>query len=265
MRPPLAACRVLPKTLACPAGLAQRIAVQRCNAPPATVLSCGMTLPRMPQAVVFDMDGLLFDTETLYVEAAITAATELGHDVSTEIILRTTGGPWPQTRQLLLEHFGTAFPVDDFVTVWLRHFGVLAEERLALKPGVVELLDLLDELRLPKAIATSSSPRTVQNHLAAHNLVGRFDAIVGAGDYAVGKPAPDPFLTAAARLGVAPQACLALEDSHNGVRSAVAAGMMTVMVPDLLPPTDGIRGLCTFIAGDLHEVRELILTASRRC
>src|SRR5580658_8707313 len=111
-----------------------------------------MPLPRMPQAVVFDMDGLLFDTETLYVEAAITAAMELGHNASTEIILRTTGGPWPQTRQLLLEHYGAEFPVDEFVTVWLRHFGMLAEERLALKPGVVELLDLLDELRFPRAI-----------------------------------------------------------------------------------------------------------------
>ena len=194
-----------------------------------------MTLPRMPAAIALDMDGLLFDTETLYLEAAITAATELGHDASTEIILRTTGGPWPQTRQLLLEHYGEAFPVDDFVTVWLRHFGVLAEDRLALKPGVVELLDLLDALGLPKAIATSSSHRTVTHHLAAHALTGRFDAIVGAGDYAHGKPAPDPFLTAAARLGVAPGRCLALEDSHNGVRSAASAGMMTIMVPDLLP------------------------------
>ena len=223
-----------------------------------------MPLPRMPQAVVFDMDGLLFDTETLYVEAAITAAMELGHNASAEIILRTTGGPWPQTRQLLLEHYGAEFPVDEFVTVWLRHFGMLAEERLALKPGVVELLDLLDELRLPSAIATSSSHQTVQNHLTAHHLVGRFDAIVGAGDYAAGKPAPDPFLTAAERLGVAPAWCLALEDSYNGVGSASAAGMMTVMVPDLLPPTDEIRALCTLVAIDLHEVRELIKEAIRR-
>jgi HAD superfamily hydrolase (TIGR01509 family) len=223
-----------------------------------------MALPRMPQAVVFDMDGLLFDTETLYVEAAITAATELGHKASAELILRTTGGPWPQTRQLLIEHYGEAFPADDFVTVWLRHFWVLAEDRLALKPGVVELLDLLDELKLPKAIATSSSHQTVQNHLSVHDLVGRFDAIVGAGDYAAGKPAPDPFLTAAARLDIDPGQCLALEDSYNGIRSASAAGMMAVMVPDLLPPTDEIRALCTLVAGDLHEVRRLILASSLR-
>jgi HAD superfamily hydrolase (TIGR01509 family) len=191
-----------------------------------------MMLPRMPVAIVFDMDGLLFDTEALYQEAAVAAAEEEGHDVSSGIIFRLIGLPWQQGRALLLGHFGDGFPVDDFETAWLRRFWLMAESGLALKPGVVELLDALDELKLPRAIATSSAHRTVRHHLAAHDLVGRFDAIVGHGDYAAGKPAPDPFLTAAERLGVAPTACLALEDSHNGVRSAAAAGMMTIMVPD---------------------------------
>src|SRR5215510_5372713 len=106
---------------------------------------------------------------------------------------------------------------------------MLAATRLSLKPGAIELLDTLDDLRLPRAIATSSSHQTVQHHLTAHNLVGRFHEIVGHGDYAGGKPAPDPFLKAAERLGVEPRLCLALEDSHSGVRSACSAGMMTVM------------------------------------
>ena len=95
--------------------------------------------------------------------------------------------------------------------------------------------------------------------MSAHNLLGRFHQIVGHGDYAASKPAPDPFLKAVERLGVEPRLCLALEDSHNGVRSASAAGMITVMVPDLLEPTDEIRACCTFIVGDLHEVQRLIL------
>jgi HAD superfamily hydrolase (TIGR01509 family) len=223
-----------------------------------------MILPRMPEAVVFDMDGLLFDTETLYLEAAILAAVEFGHDAGTEVFHRTIGVPWARNRQMLLEHFGAAFPVDDFVIVWLRHFDAIAATRLALKPGVVELLDLLDRFGVPKAIATSSSHRTVQHHLTATGIAGRFHAIVGAGDYAAGKPAPDPFLTAAERLGVAPARCLALEDSHNGVRSAAAAGMMTVMVPDLLAPTDEIRALCALVAADLHEVRSLVLASDAR-
>jgi beta-phosphoglucomutase-like phosphatase (HAD superfamily) len=114
-------------------------------------------------------------------------------------------------------------------------------------------------IQLSRAIATSSSRRTVERHLAAHNLMERFHAIVGHGDYERGKPAPDPFLKAAERLGVEPHLCLALEDSHNGVRSASSAGMMTIVVPDLLEPTEEIRGLCTFVVRDLREVVALFL------
>ena len=89
----------------------------------------------------------------------------------------------------------------------------------------------------------------------------RFDAVVAHGDYQQGKPAPDSFLEAAKRLGVEPQVCLALEDSHNGIRSASSAEMMTIMVLDLLEPTEDIRGLCTFVVHNLHEVRSLILAA----
>ena len=88
---------------------------------------------------------------------------------------------------------------------------------------------------------------------------GTVAQLVAQGDYAAGKPAPDPFLRAAERLGVAPELCLALEDSHNGVRSAASAGMMTVMIPDLLEATEEMRGLCRAVARDLHEVRLFLL------
>jgi HAD superfamily hydrolase (TIGR01509 family) len=214
-----------------------------------------------PAAVVFDMDGLLFDTETLYQEALVLAAAERGHDLAADIFTRTIGLPWAQCRALLLSHFGENFPVDQFQKAWGRHFWIIAETRLEVKPGALDLLDTLDELRLPRAIATSSSRRTVERHLTAHNLMGRFNEIVGRGDYEQGKPAYDPFLRAAKWLGVKPPLCLALEDSHNGLRSASAAGMMTVMVPDLLEPTDELRNLCAFVACDLHEVRSAVLTA----
>jgi HAD superfamily hydrolase (TIGR01509 family) len=219
-------------------------------------------LAHMPAAVVFDMDGLLFDTEALYQEAMMAAATEGGHEASSAIYSRTIGLPWHQSRVLLLAHFGSAFPIDAFMTAWLRHFDAMATTRLSLKPGAVELLDTLDDLRLPRAIATSSAHHTIQHHLTAHDLVGRFHEIVGHGDYAASKPAPEPFLKAAERLGVDPRRCLALEDSHNGVRSASSAGMMTVMVPDLLEPTAEIRELCTFVACDLHAVRHLVLATA---
>ena len=213
------------------------------------------------RSVVFDMDGLLFDSETLYQEAGVLAAAEAGHLIAVEVLNQTIGLQWSQSRTVILGHLGPDFPVDAFQEAWVRHFWVIAETRLALKPGVLELLDTLDELRLPRAIATSSSHQTVDRHLKAHDLAWRFDEIVGRGDYENSKPEPDPFLKAAERLRVGPRLCLALEDPHNGIRSASAAGMMTIMVPDLLPPTEELMGLCTMVARDLFEVREAILAA----
>ena len=222
-----------------------------------------MKLPRPPSAVVFDMDGLLFDTERLYEQAAIAAAAELGYELDSAFHRTTVGSPWEVIRGLLLDRYGAAFAAEDLRAAARRIFGELLETEPLLKPGVLELLDLLDRLGLPRAIATTSSRPTVQRHLQAHDLVGRFHHVVASGDYARHKPAPDPFLKAAEQLGVAPELCLALEDSHNGVRAAAAAGMMTVMVPDLLPPTEEIRGLCAHIVLDLHDVRPLIASPAR--
>ena len=220
-----------------------------------------MNLRRIPAAVVFDMDGLLFDTEALYQKAIAAAAAEGGHDVTSAGSLMIAR-PWHDSWRLLIDHYGMAFPVDEFMAAMVRHFDLMAATQLTLKPGAIELLDTLDDLRLPRAIATSSAHHRVRDHLIAHGLVDRFHAIVAYGDYTASKPAPDPFLLAAERLGIVPHLCLALEDSHNGVRSASSAGMMTVMVPDLLEPTDEIRALCAFVARDLHEVCRIILTAT---
>jgi beta-phosphoglucomutase-like phosphatase (HAD superfamily) len=85
-----------------------------------------MKLPRQPAAIVFDMDGLLFDTETLYQESAILAAADGGHDVSSGVFSQTIGLPWPQSRSVLLAHFGESFPVEEFVAMWVKRFEVLA-------------------------------------------------------------------------------------------------------------------------------------------
>ncbi len=220
-----------------------------------------MILPRPPSAVVFDMDGLLFDTEALYLEAFLRASEEGGHGLTPAVFMRTIGGTWPTNQVVLTESYGADFPLDAFRAAWHRHYAVIAQDGVLLKPGALALLDTLDALGLPRAIATSSRHETARGHLTAHALTDRFHAVVAQGDYAASKPAPDPYLLAASRLGVAPSLCLALEDSHNGVRSAFAAGMMTVMVPDLLEATAEIAALCTFVATDLHQVRESVLQA----
>lgn len=217
-----------------------------------------MRLPRQPVAVVFDMDGLLFDTERLYEEAAIAAAAELGQKMDSAFFRSTVGSSWPATRERLLALYGPTFAVDELRGVALRIFDDQVNAHLPLKPGVLELLDLLDSLGLPRAIATTSSRATVQHHLGTHALTDRFHQVVAHDDCERHKPAPDPFLMAAERLRVAPELCLALEDSHNGVRAAAAAGMMTVMVPDLLPVTEEMQALCTHVVLDLHAVRGLL-------
>jgi len=217
-----------------------------------------MSFPRIPQAVVFDMDGLLFDTEALYRDAMIAAALRLGFEMPDRVFLTLIGLPPDSSRARLLDHYGSDFDVDTFWGESATGFHQLSAGRSYLKAGVTELLAVLDQAGLKSAIATSSRHQDVQRNLTAHDLGGRFHFVVAHGDYALGKPNPDPFLKAAERLGVAPENCLALEDSFNGIRSASAAGMMTVMVPDLIQPTDEIRRLCLRVALDLHEVRELL-------
>ncbi len=211
----------------------------------------------LPAAVIFDMDGLLFDSEVLAHDAMMAASKELGGGFTTEDFLTLVGRPSSANRALLQARLGSQGDVDMFEAVWERHC-VGLRSALTLKPGVMDLLAQLDDLGLPRAICTSSSRVDVDYNLALHGLTGRFQAIVAAGDYVHGKPAPDPFLRAAEVLGVKPEECLALEDSHNGVRSASAAGMRTVMVPDLLPATDEMWRLCHRVVSDLHDVRRML-------
>ncbi|MEY2926372.1 MAG: hypothetical protein RL367_849 [Pseudomonadota bacterium] len=217
---------------------------------------------RKPRAVIFDMDGVLFDSEVLYQEAVQIAAAEIGVIIDPALALRTIGSSWQASNALFRGELGDDFPVDSLREAWMRHYDSLADKRLELKPGVRELIATLDGMAIPRAIATSSFHKHVSHHLGRHGLTDHFHAVVAQGDYAKAKPAPDPFLNAAARLGVAPATCLALEDSFNGIRSASAAGMTTVMVPDLLAPTAEIRALCAWVADDLHEVRAMILATA---
>lgn len=217
-----------------------------------------MALSRKTQAVVFDMDGLIFDTEPLYRDAIISAACDGGHEMTLEFYHTTIGLSAEAFRALVSDRFGRGFDFDGFWATASRRFYKMAASQLRLKAGVIELLDTLDAVRLPRAIATSSSHEEVQHHLGAYGLLDRFDAIVAKGDYARGKPNPDPFLKAAERLGAEPTRCLALEDSYNGVRAATNAGMMTIMVPDLLAATAEMEMLCVCIAQDLHEVCNLL-------
>lgn len=217
-----------------------------------------------PTAIVFDMDGLLLDTEVLALAATQTAATRLGIELPHAVCHLMIGVPVDGCRRLLCERYGLDFPADRLFAAAARELEARVEAgMLRVKPGVVTLLDVLDRNGIPKAVATSSARAKALRHLGAAGLVGRFNTIVTRDDVRRGKPYPDLFLSASQRLGVEPAACLALEDSYNGVRAAHAAGMPVVMVPDLLPPTLDMRRLCVGVASDLREVAALLAGNAR--
>lgn len=214
-------------------------------------------LPRPIHAVVFDMDGLLIDTERHVKLATLETATAIGRPMPEEFYAGIIGTPWTETVTLLRDFFGGEDNLRAFMTAFEpRVTDLLAD--VELMTGVVDLLDTLDQIRMPLAVATSTGRLKADQHLRHVGIHHRFRTIVTRDDVTRGKPHPEPYLTAAARLGVDPAHCLALEDSHNGIRAAHAAGMMAVMVPDMLPATAEISALCQYVADDLHGVRRLI-------
>ncbi len=189
-------------------------------------------------AVVFDLDGTLIDTESLCNAAGVEACANLGFPVSLEFF-ESLAGIDDRTRATLIEErVGATVELQAFLTEWDR----LCTERFAqgipVKAGAVELLERLGAAGIPLALATSSRQGPAEEKLAGADLRRHFRTVVTFDDVAAPKPAPDPYLLAAERLGVSPARCVAFEDSETGARSARAAGLTVVQIPDL-HPTEG--------------------------
>jgi HAD superfamily hydrolase (TIGR01509 family) len=210
------------------------------------------------EAVLFDMDGLLLDTEAVYAEALQAAARSMDVVLPIEFCHSTSGIPGAQRRLMIQNFFGSAFPIDDFN----KHFSVqvrrLLETGIPTKPGVVALLDFLDARGLKLAVATSAARTTAERHLGRAGLLDRFTAMATRDDVARAKPHPDVYLEAARRLAVAPERCIAFEDSDTGLTAAHAAGTMAIMVPDTLQPSPEVLAKCLTVVPDLHEALRLL-------
>lgn len=208
------------------------------------------------RAVVFDMDGTLLDTEAVFRDIVFSVCEGLGFVMTDEVHLKMVGSSHEVTNEILVEAYGVSFPYALFDAKCrdLMHRR-MAEAAIPVKTGVTEILAELKGRGIPAAVATSSRTPHAHGHLGRAGLLELFATVVTRDDVENPKPHPEPYLTAARRLGVRPHHCLAIEDSHSGVRAAHAAGMQTVMVPDLVHPSAEIEALCAAVMRSLHDVR----------
>jgi len=209
----------------------------------------------LPKALIFDMDGLMLDSEPLYQEAWQAAASELGYEIDAELYMSLIGRSSAEADQMFLRIFGKAFPVSAFNQRWDALWRMSLDRKgVALKPGLLPLLDWVGHSKIPSAVGTSSNLQEAERCLSLAGIRDRFSTLVTVDQVAEGKPAPDIFLAVASRLGVEPQQCLVLEDSNAGVEAAQAAAMSVVMVPDLQVPTEISKAIALQILPSLYEV-----------
>ena len=214
---------------------------------------------REVRGVLFDMDGVVIDTEKLYTRFWMEAAADLGHPMTLDqaLQLRSLGKAPSQAK--LDSFFG---PVLDYDTLRNRRIELMeafiAEHGIEEKKGIRELLACLKEKGIPCAITSSSSIPLIRRHLGDLGLLEGFTALCSGKDVPQGKPAPDIYLHGAATLGIAPEDCLAIEDSPAGIESAWRAGCMAIIVPDQDQPGEEVLSRSFARADSLLDVMELL-------
>lgn len=214
----------------------------------------------MLKAVVFDMDGVLFDTERLFMEAGTQLLMEKGIENAGEAVMGCIGLNMRDTKALFLKVCGEDFPFEEYH----KKCGTLVKDRiikegLPIKRGARELLIYLKESDYRIALASSTSQKGIRKHLEAADMEEFFEVIIGGDMIEHGKPEPEIYLKACEALGAEPGEAYAIEDSANGIRSAHGAGLKTIMVPDLIAPTPELESLLYAKYDSLLDVKEMLL------
>ncbi len=216
-------------------------------------------MDRAVRSVVFDLDGLLVDTEPIFRESCRRFLRQRGLEPSEALMAAMMGAPARDALTLLRDHYRLEDDIPDLAAANSRLFyEVLGQENAPLMPGALALLEQLESRGVPRAIATSSSRRYVNFILAPHALVPRFDFVLTCDDITRGKPDPEIYRKAADRFGHRPEKMVVLEDSPNGLRAAKAAGARCVIVPHALVPLHDLAGADAIVpslaAPELHRL-----------
>lgn len=211
------------------------------------------------KAIIFDMDGILIDTESLVGECWMEIAEKNNIVGMMDVIHRCIGLNKNDTKQLVMDTYGPDFEYDRFAQICSKRFKELVAERgLPMKKGVREILTFLRDANIPIGLASSTKEETVRSQMTDLGLIDFFKEIVGGDAVEHSKPNPEIYLIACEKMGYAPADCMAVEDSPNGIRAASRAGMETVMVPDLVQPDEEMRRTADHIFEDLLELKEYI-------
>ena len=214
----------------------------------------------MIKGVIFDMDGLMFDTERLWDTLWEPCCRRLGLPLPTpEFLAGGRGLAGDNLKRHLSEFYPQVDPQAMLEMIWELAVEVF-NRGVPCKPGLTELLDYLQEQHIPCIVASSSPMEIIRTNLRTTGVETYFRGVVCGADVQRSKPDPAIFLLAAQRLGLDARDCLVLEDSYNGVRAGHAAGAVTVMVPDMAPANEEMARLYTRCCHDLLEVRDLLKT-----
>ncbi len=209
------------------------------------------------KGIIFDMDGVIFDSERLYLDCCMQAAEIFNIDDMEKTCLSCIGLNTEKTLARFSEVYGRDFPVNEFWNEATSRFAEkLRNNLLTVKTGARELLEYLKNDNMPVALASSTITERVHNELTAAGLIDYFDVIVGGDMVEKSKPEPDIFLHAADKLKISARDCCIIEDSFNGVRAAHSSGAFVIMVPDLIQPTDEISGLANKVLPSLSDVKK---------
>ena len=212
----------------------------------------------MIRAAIFDMDGLLTDSEGVGLTVVKECGKKQGYDLDEQVILKTIGTTGAACRAVYRQYYPALDGQRLFEDFQEAMFALARSGGIPLKKGARELMEALRARGIPMAVASSSSLETIDLYLGKAGVLPYFSALVCGRGQMPSKPAPDIFLKAARELNVPPQDCLVLEDSVNGIKAGRAAGMFVCMVPDLFPYTEALAPYCDAVKPDLAAVIPLL-------